>query len=546
MKTILGITIILLFNLNGLAQSQLLTTAEKTNYTSTSTYADVMAFTDSLLQQSEHIHMEVMATSPEGREIPLFIMADPMPQSPDDLKNDDRIVIYFQANIHAGEVEGKEATQMLMRDLLKEHDSVLFSKVVLLVCPIFNADGNDKISKENRTNQVGPVNGVGVRYNGQNLDLNRDGMKLETPEVQGLVTQVFNRWDPALSVDCHTTNGSYHEEPVTFVWMMNPNGDRNLINYMRDQLSPKVHKILRDDYKVENIFYGEFLDRLNIDKGWISYASEPRYLVNYVGVRNRFAILNENYVYADFETRVKGCYFLLQSILDYVVQHKDEMKQAIADADSAMFEKFYGPGVADSFAIEYKGVATPEKITIKAFEADTIPGVKGYWRYKKSDRQRTVTVDYIADYIPTTSVAMPYAYLLAIKDKGVIRNLRMHGVQIEMLEDTSDFEVERFNIENLTPSKRLNQGHYTNQMDGSFEKVRMTFPSGTLVIRTAQELGNLAAYLLEPQSDDGLLKWNYFDKYLAPQWGGGFYPYPVYKLIEYTNLKTVPCKEDYK
>ncbi|MCB2219505.1 MAG: M14 family metallopeptidase [Bacteroidetes bacterium] len=546
MKTILGLSIIFLINLNCQAQSQLLTTPEKTNYTSTSTYAEVMAFTDSLLNQSKLIRKEVIANSSEGKEIPLFILADPMPNSPEDLKGDDRIVIYFQANIHAGEVEGKEATQMLMRDLLKEHDSLLFSKVVLLVCPIFNADGNDKISKENRTNQVGPVNGVGVRYNGQNLDLNRDGMKLETPEVRGLVTQVFNRWDPALSVDCHTTNGSYHKEPVTFVWMMNPNGNRNLINYMRDEFSPSVQRILWDQYNVENVFYGEFIDRLNIDKGWISYASEPRYLVNYVGVRNRFALLNENYVYADFKTRVDGCYSLLKSILDYTIDHKDEMKQAIADADSAMFEKFYGPGVADSFAIEYKGVPTPEKITIQAFEADTIPGVNGYWRYKKSDRQRTVTVDYIADYIPTRSVAMPYAYLLNIKDKEVIRNLRMHGILIEMLEDTAAFEVEQFNFESLTPSKRLNQGHYINQVDGSFEKVKKSFPSGTLVIKTAQELGNLAAYLLEPQSDDGLLKWNYFDKYLAPQWGGRFYPYPVYKLIEYTNLKTVPCHQDFK
>ncbi len=546
MKTILGLTITLLINLYCMGQPGLLTTAEKTNYASTSTYADVMLFTDSLLQRYDHIRMDTLAVTAEGRIVPLFILADPMPASPEDLKDDDRIVVYFQANIHAGEVEGKEATQMLMRDLLKKDDSTIFKNIVLLVCPIFNADGNEKISKEHRTNQNGPVNGVGVRYNGQNLDLNRDAMKLATPEVRGLVTRVFNRWDPALSVDCHTTNGSYHEEPVTFVWMMNPNGDRNLINYMRDDFSPAVHRILWDQYDVDNIFYGEFIDRLDYDKGWISYASEPRYLVNYVGVRNRFALLNENYVYADFKTRVNGCYYLLRSILDYTMAHKDEMKSAIAAADSAMYEKFYGPGVADSFAIEYTGVPTPEKITIKAIEADTIPGVKGYWRFKQSDRKRTVTVDYIADYIPTKSVAMPYVYLLTVKDKNVIKNLRMHGIEIEMLEDSLVAEVEQFNFESLKPSSRLNQGHYTNQVAGSFEKVKKVFPAGTLVIRTAQELGNLASYLLEPQSDDGFLKWNYFDNYLAPQWGGGFYPYPVYKLIEYTNLKTVPCSHNTK
>ncbi|MBN2174842.1 MAG: M14 family metallopeptidase [Bacteroidales bacterium] len=543
MKTILGLSIILLLNLNCRAQEQLLTTAEKTDYASTSTYADVIEFTSVLLQEYPEIRWESMAVTVAGREVPLFILADPMPASPEDLENDDRIVVYFQANIHAGEVEGKEATQMLMRDLLQEHPKDVFDNIVLLVCPIFNADGNEKISKENRTNQNGPVNGVGVRYNGQNLDLNRDAMKLETPEVQGLVTQVFNRWDPALSVDCHTTNGSYHEEPVTFTWMMNPNGDRNLINYMRDKFSPAVHRILWDNYNVENVFYGEFIDRLNLENGWISYASEPRYIVNYAGVRNRFALLNENYVYADFKTRVNGCYYLLWSILDYTKTHKNEMKQALDNADSAMIHKFDNKNTIDSFAIEYKGVTTPEKITIKAFEADTIPGAKGYWRYKKSDRKRTVTVDYIADYIPTKNVTLPFAYLLTIKDKELIRNLKMHGIQTDMLEDSLNCEVEQFEIETLTPSSRLNQGHYTEKVAGSFKNIKKTFPPGTLVIKTSQELGNLAAYLLEPQADDGLLVWNYFDKYLAPQWGGGFYPYPVYKLHKISEIDTKPFKQ---
>ena len=112
------------------------------------------------------------------------------------LLNDPRIVVYIQANIHAGEVEGKEATLMFARDILKEKNSSLLDHVILLICPIFNPDGNEKISTLNRTDQNGPVNGVGVRYNGQFLDLNRDAMKAESPEVRGVLKNVFNRWDP--------------------------------------------------------------------------------------------------------------------------------------------------------------------------------------------------------------------------------------------------------------------------------------------------------------------------------------------------------------
>ena len=201
-----------------------------------------------------------MPTSAEGRDIPLLIIGNPLPDSPEDLVNDKRIVVYIQANIHAGEVEGKEASLMFARDILKEKNSPLLDNVILLICPIFNPDGNEKISTLNRTDQNGPVNGVGVRYNGQFLDLNRDAMKAESPEVRGLLTNVFNRWDPSIFMDCHTTNGSYHVEPVTFTWMVNPNGDNSLISYMRDKMMPEMSETLSDRYKVENCFYGEFYD----------------------------------------------------------------------------------------------------------------------------------------------------------------------------------------------------------------------------------------------------------------------------------------------
>ena len=532
----------LLMGLSALGQSDLLTIPEKTNYESTSTYNDVMVFADELQKASPYIRLESIATSAEGRNIPLWIIANPLPVNPADLVNDNRIVVYIQANIHAGEVEGKEAVQMLARYLLTDPNQDILKNVILLICPILNADGNEKISKQNRTNQVGPVNGVGIRYNGQYLDLNRDAMKLETPEITGIVTQIFNRWDPAITVDCHTTNGSYHEEPVTFTWMMNPNGDRNLINFMRDDMMPAVHNHLRDDYKTENLFYGEFIDRLIPDSGWISYASEPRYLVNYVGVRNRLAILNENYVYADFKTRVIGSYNLLRSILDYAAMNKNKIRNLLEKADNSMIRRNDAAIAVDSFAIKYEGRPTPKMITINAIEADTIPGMRGYWRYKQSDRHRTVTVPYIADYYPTKNVVIPYAYLINVPDKEVLENLRKHGIDVGTLSEMRTLEVEKFTIDNLSAESRLNQGHYTNTIKGEFKKEVKEFAVGTYIIRTNQKLGHLASYLLEPQSDDGLLLWNFFDKYLVPQWGEGYNPYPVYKLLEKKEIPSIPVK----
>ena len=523
---------------NARAQFEVQTVAEKSNYTSTSTYAEVMQFIQTL-ESSPLLRVDTFALTTEGKQLPLLILADPMPEDAAALKNDDRIVVYIQANIHAGEVEGKAATQMLARDILNGKYPGLLNDVVVLLVPILNADGNDKIDTKNRTNQNGPVNGVGVRYNGQHLDLNRDALKLETPEIRGVVSQILNVWDPAITVDCHTTNGSYHEEPVTFVWMMNPNGDRTLINYMRDDMMPAVSETLLKKYDVDNIFYGEFIDRLNLEKGWISYASEPRYLVNYVGVRNRLAILNENYVYADFKTRVNGSYHLLVSILEYAASHKKEIKKLLKEADDRTVNRGLDPAVSDSFAVEYKGYPTPKPITIKAFEADTIPGMKGYWHYKKSDRKRTVTVPYIADYYATKSVRFPYAYLITVPDEKVLNVLYTHGIRVERLADNISLDVEGFRFDEIKPAGKLFQGHYLNQIDGKAVPETKEFKKGTIVVRTAQPLGNVIAYLLEPLSDDGLLKWNFFDKYLVPQWGRGYYPYPVYKVMNRSEMKTL-------
>jgi len=531
---------ILFTGVNVLGQVKFQTTAEKSDYKSTSDYEDVTTFINQLKKSSPLIRVEIIAKSVEGRDIPLLIIGNPLPKSPEDLVNDKRIVVYVQANIHASEVEGKEATLMYARDLLKDKNPELLKDVVLLICPLFNPDGNEKISPLNRTYQNGPINGVGVRHNGRFLDLNRDAMKAESPEVRGVLTNVFNRWDPSVFMDCHTTNGSYHVEPVTFTWMVNPNGDNSLISYMRDKMMPEMSKTLFSKYKVENCFYGEFYDMMDPENGWVLDASEPRYMSNYFGIRNRLGILNENYVYADFRSRVLGCYYLIHSLLDYASTNKSEIKNLLRDVDSRTIARGTSTAVTDSFAIEYKVRPAPGKVTVKTFEADIVADANGRRSYKKSDRQKTVTIPYYIDYYPSKSVRFPFAYLLIVNDPEVIDLLKMHGVKIEKLTIDSKIVVERFEISELKGATRLNQGHYTNTIKGKYLNETIDFPAGTIVVRTAQPLANVAAYLLEPQSNDGLMTWNFFDRYLVPQWGTGYYPYPVYKIMDNIDLKTNP------
>jgi hypothetical protein len=533
---VLWLAIMLTFGI--FAQTGFLTVAEKSEFKSTSNYNDVNDFIDRLLKSSKFIRRESMGTSIEGREVPLLIIGNPLPRSPAELVNDKRIVVYIQADIHAGEVEGKEATQMYLRDLLKEKDPEILKNVVLLVCPLFNPDGNEKISPLNRTYQNGPENGVGVRYNGELLDLNRDAIKAESPEIRGVLTNVFNKWDPAIFMDCHTTDGSYHVEPTTFCWMVNPDGDNSLIAYMREKMMPEMSKTLSDKYNILNCFYGEFFDMMNPGKGWVMDASEPRYMSNYYGIRNRLGILNENYVYADFKSRVMGCYYLIHSLLDYASGHNSEIKNILSETDKKTIARGENPAVTDSFAIDYNVRPLPEKVTIKTYVAELVNETNGWKNYHRTEKQQDVTVPYYIDYYPVKNVRFPFAYLITIKDPAIIEVLKIHGIKFEKLIADSRIDVQRFDITELKGSAKINQGHYTNTIEGKYVNGPVDFPAGTIIVRTAQPLGDLAAYLLEPQSNDGLLFWNFLDRYLVPQWGIGYNPYPVFKVLDKTDIKS--------
>jgi len=368
----------LLFTLYSFAEKKPMTVAESSNYTETSRHKDVMDFIRELQKQSPLLRVETMCTSTEGRDIPLIIMGNPVPASPYDLKHDGRGVVYIQANIHAGEVEGKEASLMLIRDILQDKSLPFLEDLVILVAPIFNADGNEQISKNNRSRQNGPEEGVGIRYNGQELDLNRDAVKLESPEVRNMVQRVLNRWDPFLFVDCHTTNGSYHEEPVTYTWAFNPNGDEAIIEYMRKKMMPFIQKNMKKKYGVLSIVYGNFMDYKNPEKGWETAGPQCRYITNYVGLRNRLSILNENYSYADYKSRVWGCYYFLKSVLEHCAANKNTIQKLVHDADQMTIRKGFQPAPGDSFALEYEQQAYDGKVTILGYEMEVTPR-EGSW-----------------------------------------------------------------------------------------------------------------------------------------------------------------------
>jgi hypothetical protein len=191
------------------------------------------------------------------------------------------------------------------------------------------------------------------------------------------------------------------------------------------------------------------------------------------------------------------------------------------------------------FAVDFESEAIDYLITIEGYEMEVTEGPGGRRRARPTETLRTYPdVPYLADWVPTRTVPWPNGYLITVQDQAVIDKLLQHGIAVERLTEPATLTVEQFTVNEVTGATRLNQGHYTTSVTGEYSTVEREFPAGTLFVTTAQALGAVATSLLEPESDDGLVVWNYFDRYLAAQWGGPLQAFPVFKLRTPVSLVT--------
>ena len=503
-----------------LAQELPKTIAESSNYQSTSRYEDVMGFVAAIQRADPDIRVEIFATTNERRALPLVIAGPPGVIDPRSAQASGLPVVFIMANIHAGEVEGKEAAQMLLRDLVSSSRK-LRSEMTVLIAPIYNADGNEKISTENRKTQNGPPHGVGVRENAQGLDLNRDYMKLESPEARGLVANVLNRWDPLLTVDLHTTNGSYHGYALTYSPMLNPNASRDLIDFERETLLPHIREQMRSKHHHETYYYGNFLSQLTPEKGWYTFDSRPRFGNNYVGLRNRFTILSEAYSYIDFRARVEVTYHFLHEILNATDKYGRKMIRIANRADEQIRRAKLRKG---GVRFEIKPWKDTEILCERSFPADPGKGVPEPEHPGETPQHIRRTGEIVpvkmTDYgvfAATERSDIPYAYLIDATAINAVANVRTHGIVVEKVSHDTVLEIEQFDIRGAKMSEHAFQGHHEVMWSGKWKKRSENIKAETFLVRMNQPLARLAFYLLEPRSDDGLFDWNFFDASLEAE-----------------------------
>ncbi len=281
-----------------------------------------------------------LGRSAEGRPLPLLVLADPPVHSALEAARSGKLVALAIGNIHAGEVCGKEALPMLASEILATPHHPLLKDLVIALAPIYNADGNERVSKQNRPGQIGPEEGMGQRANARGLDLNRDFIKLEAPETRALV-QFFNTWKPHLFIDTHTTNGSYHRYTITYEGPKNPAGDPRIIAFARSEFFPEVTREFEKRTGLQAYYYGNFS---RDHTQWTTYPAEGRYGTTYAGMRNRLAVLSEAYAYAPYKDRVLATRDFVRECLIQAAAHKDQIIRLLDDADRAVVKSGQAPG----------------------------------------------------------------------------------------------------------------------------------------------------------------------------------------------------------
>jgi hypothetical protein len=521
---------------NTAALDDLKTKPERTDFQETSTYQEVVDFMNAVAKAAPgRIHLTTFGETYEKRALPLAVVGAPA-ATPEAVRKTGKLRVYIQGNIHGGEVEGKESAQMLLREFAQGRHDDWLKTMVFLIAPIYNADGNEKFALNNRGPQHGPMGGQGQRPNAQRLDLNRDHMKLNSPEARAVV-KLMNDYDPHVSMDLHTTNGSRHAYYLTYAPPLNPATDPAIIDLLRKDWLPWVTKTIKTKYDWDYYYYGNVggggfgggrgrgaaggppagqppqgLDeqgRGPAERAWRSFDHRPRFNNNYIGLRNRFAVLSEAYAYATFKDRILATSRFVEENLNYIAANADRIRTLVEAADARRI-------IGTRLGLRAR-LARGEVVEILMGETtqEKHP-VDGHIMERRLDVRKPEKMVEYGTFEATETERVPSTYYIPADLTAAIDHLRAHGVRLRTLDTPAKVAVEEFQITGNTQAERPFEGHNERTLEGKWAPAERELPAGTVVVDMSQPLGRLAFYLIEPRSDDGLVDWNILDPVLGP------------------------------
>jgi hypothetical protein len=501
------------------------TRAERTDYRLTPTYDETVEYLRRLESASSLIRVQSFGTSGQGRNLLLVVAARDHAFTPDAARASGRPVVLVQCGVHSGEIEGKDAMLALLRDIaISGRQQDLLDHCILLVVPMFSPDAHERRSRTSRINQNGPEE-MGWRTTPIGLNLNRDYMKAESPEMRAFLSRVFTSWWPDLLVDTHTTDGLDCRYDVTWGYNHGPEGPASVTRWIETAFEGRALPAAEGLGHIVGP-YLQLRDWSNPFRGFNSGDTPPRFSTGYPPLQCRPAILLETHMLKSYETRVRATYDVVSALLAEVNARPQELLQAVADAEAQVIARGREPDPAK------RKIALFSQLTGDSVMF-TLQGVRPVSEWSEIAgapvlRYGTAPFDTLIPRFfalaPALTVTQPAGYLVPQEWQSVLERLDLHGVRTRRFARVWSDTVEQARIVEWKAASESREGHYALSVD-RVEPVRRlrTYRPGDVWVPLDQRSALVAVQLLEAQAPDALARWNFFDTVLEKKEYGEAY-----------------------
>jgi len=486
-----------------------LTLFEKSNQQKSPSYQETISYFQKFVDKTPYAKMITIGISPQGRELKCLVVASNEEFSPEKAKKSGKAIILIQNGIHSGEIEGKDACMLLLREMLVTKEKFnLLKNVILLIIPVFNVDGHDRLSPFNRPNQVGPLM-MGWRTTAHNLNLNRDYMKADSPEMKAWL-KLFNDWLPDFMIDNHTTNGADYQYHVTYGLERKENISPNLGKWINEKYIPYLSKnVERDGFLSTR--YIEFKGE-TLSDGLIDYPMLPRFSTGYCAVQNRICLLVETHSLKPFSNRVFSTKSMMTHTIDFINRNRLELIALNKKADNHTVNYYYNKGKV--LPVDFEDTGEFENFTFKGLESFEVESeITGDKVLRYTNKPITIDVPLYNKTRVKIAVNVPRAYLIPKEFSHFVEILSLHGVKHSILKSPEQVFVERYKFVNEVFASYPYEGRQQVTFNTIIFDEMVKIPEGTFIIPTNQRTLRVIVNLLEPMSPDSFARWGFLNAF---------------------------------
>lgn len=486
------------------AQQNLPVLPFESNNNATATYAEAIAFYETLAGQSPLVKLEAHGSTDSGHPLHLAILSKGGTFDPKTAREQGKLVLFINNAIHPGEPCGVDASMMLFRDFAQDKAlQAYLDRLVIVNIPFYNIGGGLNRGSYSRANQLGPE-AHGFRGNAKNLDLNRDFIKCDSRNAQTF-NQIFASWQPDIFMDNHTSNGADYPYTMTLIASQLDKLQTHLATYAEQQLIPKLYsKMEQSGWEMTPYVYA----RTTPDEGIAAFLDLPRFGSGYAALHNTIGFIPETHMLKPFKDRVMSTYTLMMSMVESMYADHNKIKEARAKAQRYTM-------VQDTFDIKWEiDFSQQDKLLFKGYEAkykkSEVSGLDRLWYDHEAPYEKEIP--YFRYYKAVERIKKPVAYIFPQAYQEILERMEWNGVVVRRLAADTTLEVEMYYIEDYNTVEQPYEGHYLHS-DVAVEAKTMNwkFYAGDLVVFTNQPINRYIIETLEPQAPDAFFAWNFFD-----------------------------------